>query len=64
MKEEVGYSTEESVDGYDYEHAKRGGQKIDFKSLSPEERAEVMRLPWIQWMNNDFKNRKPSSISA
>jgi aquaporin related protein len=53
-----GISTEESIDGYDYERAKRNGMKIDFKSLSREEKAEVMRLPFLQWMNSDFKNRK------
>jgi len=67
-RKKSGLSAEESVDGYDYEHAKRGTQRIDFKSLSPEERAEVMRLPWTQWMNSDFKNRKfhsrPNSVAT
>lgn len=31
---------------------------IDFKDLTREERKEVMRLPWTQWMNSDVKNRK------
>jgi aquaporin related protein len=55
---------EYSVDGYNYD-AHRNGQgrgTIDFKSLSPEERAEVMRLPWTQWMNSSVKNRKFGSI--
>ena len=53
-------SDEDSVDGYNYD-AHRGRQTrgtIDFKSLSPEERAEVLRLPWTQWMNSGVKNRK------
>jgi aquaporin related protein len=51
-------SDEESVDGYNYNAHRRGGTTIDFKSLSPEEQAKVMRLPWTQWMNSDVKNRK------
>jgi aquaporin rerated protein, other eukaryote len=53
-----------SIDGYNYD-AHRGEQNrgtIDFKSLSPEERAEVMRLPWTQWMNSSVKNRKCFAI--
>jgi aquaporin related protein len=51
---------EESVDGYNYnQHDK----KFDFKRLTKEERAEVMRLPWTQWMNSSLKNRKSSSHS-
>ena len=49
-------SDEESIDGYNYDAHRRPG--LNFKSLSPEEKAEVMRLPWTQWMNSDFKNRK------
>lgn len=53
-----------SVDGYDYDGQKKAYYKpsnattIDFKNLSAEERKEVMRLPWTQWMNSDVKNRK------
>ncbi|KAH9893685.1 aquaporin-1 [Xylariomycetidae sp. FL2044] len=32
------------------------GPRVDWKSLSKEERSEVLRLPWTQWMNSDFKN--------
>lgn len=46
-------SDDESIDGYNYDQHK----KFDLKNLSPEERREVMRLPWIQWMNSDMKNR-------
>jgi aquaporin related protein len=53
-------STDESIDGYNYEAHKSGGAKgtLDLNNLSPEERAMVMRLPWTQWMNSDFKNRE------
>lgn len=51
-------SDEESIDGYNYDAHKSGNKRsIDFKNLSAEERAEVMRLPWTQWMNSDVKNR-------
>lgn len=56
-RKKSGISAEESVDGYDYERNKRNLQSIDFKNLTPEERAEVMRLPWTQWMNSNVKNR-------
>jgi aquaporin related protein len=36
---------EYSIDGYNYEAQKNPRGTIDFKSLTPEERAEVMRLP-------------------
>jgi len=50
---------EESVAGYDYEANKRPRKAtIDFKNLTKEERAEVMRLPWTQWMNSSVKNRE------
>lgn len=50
----------ESIDRYDYEANKRPGARttLDFKSLTPEERKEVLRLPWTQWMNSNVKNRK------
>ncbi|EHK99099.1 putative Aquaporin-2 [Glarea lozoyensis 74030] len=52
---------QESIDGYNYDQHKKGykpsnAATIDFKNLSPEERKEVMRLPWTQWMHSDFKN--------
>jgi aquaporin related protein len=50
-------SDEESVDGYNYDAHKFNKNTIDFRNLTPEERAEVMRLPWTQWMNSDVKNR-------
>jgi aquaporin related protein len=51
---------EDSLDGYNYDaRRKRPARRtIDFKNLSPEEKAEVMRLPWTQWMNSSVKNRK------
>lgn len=53
---------DESIDGYDYERYKKGhehrhSRKLDFNTLSKEEKAEVLRLPWTQWMNSDVKNR-------
>lgn len=33
-------------------------RQIKFKDLSKEERKEIMRLPWVQWMDSDTKNRK------
>ena len=55
---------EDSLDGYNYDsHRKRPARRtIDFKNLSPEEKAEVLRLPWTQWMNSSIKNRKFDSI--
>lgn len=55
----------ESIDGYNYEGNNRKS-KLDFKSLSPQEKAEVLRLPWTQWMNSEVKNRKspPSAPSS
>jgi len=51
--------SDESIDGYDYEAQKRNKPRttIDFDSLTPEEKKVVMRLPWTQWMNSNFKNR-------
>lgn len=53
-------SDEESVDGYNYDAHRSRRATLNFKSLTPEEKAEVMRLPWTQWMNSEFKNRKRS----
>jgi aquaporin related protein len=56
--------SDESVDGYDYEAQKRNRPRttIDFDSLTPEEKKQVMRLPWTQWMNSNVKNRKSLSL--
>jgi aquaporin related protein len=65
FSEEKGISDEDSLDVYNH-HARRkrpARRTVDFKSLSPEEKAEVMRLPWIQWMNSSVKNRKSDAIS-
>jgi aquaporin related protein len=51
---------DESVDGYNYEQHESSNRKtIDIKNLTPEERAEMLRLPWTQWMNSNVKNRVP-----
>ena len=48
-----------SLDGYDYDqHRHSNRTTIDFKHLTPEEQAEVLRLPWTRWMNSSVKNRK------
>ncbi|PBP21690.1 hypothetical protein BUE80_DR007601 [Diplocarpon rosae] len=51
-----------SIDGYNYDGHKTSRTALNFKSLSPEEKAEVMRLPWTQWMNSDFKNHFVATI--
>ena len=33
-------------------------RQIRFKDLSPQERKQIMRLPWIQWMDSSTKNRE------
>lgn len=48
---------EESLDGYNYNGPHHRGKPVSFANLSKEERAEVLRLPWTEWMNSDFKNR-------
>jgi len=55
-------SDEESVDGYNYDQHNNARATIDFKNLTKEERAEVMRLPWTQWMNSGVKNRTQTSF--
>lgn len=51
-------SDEESIDGYNYEGHKNSRTARNFKSFGLEEKAEVKRLLWMQWMNSDVKNRK------
>lgn len=46
---------DEDSDDYHYSQSKRD---LDFRNLTPEERAQVLRLPWTQWMNSSVKNRK------
>ncbi|KAH6722271.1 aquaporin-like protein [Leptodontidium sp. MPI-SDFR-AT-0119] len=55
-------SDEESIDGYNYDAHKNSRPSLNFKSLSAEEKAEVMRLPWTQWMNSDVKNHFVATI--
>lgn len=64
MGERKQSADEVSVDGYNYEAHKRANRgTIDFKNLTKEERAEVMRLPWTQWMDSNVKNRESLSES-
>lgn len=55
-------SEELSIDGYDYDKQKikRSHHQgdINLRDLTPEQRKQVLRLPWIQWMNSEIKNRK------
>jgi len=53
---------EQSLDGYNYEGTQHGsGKTLDFKNLTPQERAQVLRLPWLQWMHSNIKNRESYS---
>lgn len=36
--------------------------RFNWRELSDEEKAEVLRLPWTQWMNSDFKNHFVTSF--
>ncbi|TDZ67874.1 Aquaporin-1 [Colletotrichum trifolii] len=36
--------------------------RIDWHNLTPQEKAEVMRLPLTQWMNSDIKNHFVASL--
>lgn len=45
--EEMGYSTNGNV---------------DWGSLTKQQKAEVLRLPWTQWMNSNFKNHFVASM--
>ncbi|KAH8677875.1 aquaporin-like protein [Xylariales sp. PMI_506] len=36
--------------------------RLDWKALTAEEKAEVLRLPWTHWMNSDFKNHFVASL--
>ncbi|KAM5378892.1 hypothetical protein ACJZ2D_004194 [Fusarium nematophilum] len=36
--------------------------RLDWHSLTPQEKKEVMRLPLTQWMNSDFKNHFVASL--
>ncbi|KAH8685598.1 aquaporin-like protein [Tricladium varicosporioides] len=48
---------DESVDGYNYDAQKSFNRgTIDFKNMTKEEKKEVLRLPWLTWMNSSVKN--------
>lgn len=36
--------------------------RIQWNSLTKEQKAEVLRLPWLQWMNSDVKNHFVASM--
>jgi hypothetical protein len=53
---------EQTEDGYEDDIYPRDtspgtNRQLRFKDLSKEERKEVLRLPWIQWMDSEVKNR-------
>jgi len=35
---------------------------LRFTDLTREEKKEIMRLPWTQWMDSSFKNRECSTM--
>lgn len=37
--------------------------RIQWNNLSKEQKAEVLRLPWLQWMNSEVKNHFVASIA-
>ncbi|KAH7347287.1 aquaporin-1 [Plectosphaerella cucumerina] len=37
-------------------------QRLHWEDLSPQERREVMRLPWMQWMNSNVKNHFVAAV--
>lgn len=39
-----------------------GAPRVQWNSLTKEQKAEVLRLPWLQWMNSDVKNHFVASI--
>ena len=38
-------------------------RQINFKDLTREQKREIMRLPWIQWMDSSTKNRECIQLS-
>lgn len=55
--EEMGYGPGPGQ-GYNGAEDKR----IQWESLTKEQKAEVMRLPWLQWMHSDVKNHFVASL--
>lgn len=53
---------EESIDGYDYSRHHHRGRSVEILRYSREDRAEVLKLPWSEWMNSDFKNHFVATI--
>ena len=55
-------TVEEEDDGEDYPMDRspppKGKRQLQLSDLTPEERKDIMRLPWTQWMNSDLKNRE------
>ncbi|KAH7320070.1 aquaporin-like protein [Stachybotrys elegans] len=40
----------------------RHGMRLDWQDLSAKEKAEVLRLPWTQWMNSTLKNHFVATV--
>lgn len=57
--EEHGYGP-----SYHQTHASYAAEnpRIHWNNLTKEEKAEVMRLPWLQWMHSDIKNHFVASL--
>lgn len=57
--EEMGFDSSGCEGG-----AQRPGsqQRIEWRNLSPEEKVEVLRLPFTHWMHSDFKNHFVASL--
>jgi aquaporin rerated protein, other eukaryote len=49
---------DEEAEGFARGSSPGRNNQIRFEDLSPEERRQIMRLPWTQWMDSNFKNRK------
>jgi aquaporin rerated protein, other eukaryote len=51
--------------GYDSSERANNGtmaNRIDWHNMTREERVQVMRLPWTEWMNSSFKNHFVASL--
>ncbi|TVY92793.1 Aquaporin [Lachnellula willkommii] len=65
--EAKGDGRERDLERGDWPHAKisetrHAATTLDLKNLTPEERKQVMRLPWTHWMGSSGKNHFVASI--
>lgn len=54
------YEEEEVI--YPRDRSPGNNKPLRFKDLTRAEKKEIMRLPWTQWMDSNFKNREGSEI--